>query len=149
MSNLTSSIVKGFGFTIGRKAADNVIENLSKSSGEYKQSPSLSGKQIMKVIGWSILHIMTSLFLSIIPVALGWVQEKNQFYAGLVFWVIGVITFINGYYTENKKVIQQVNAYNTLIQEKERLTQETEDLYIQEKITKREYEISMKRINKM
>jgi hypothetical protein len=149
MSNLTSSIVKGFGFTIGRKAADNVIENLSKSSGEYKQSPSLSGKQIMKVIGWSILHTITSLFLSIIPVALGWVKESNQFTAGVVIWVFGVLVFINGYYTENKKIIEQVNRYKAVIDEKEKLTQETEQLYISEKITKREYEVLMKKINKM
>jgi magnesium-transporting ATPase (P-type) len=146
---MLNSIVRGFGLTIGRKAADNMIENLGQSNGEYKESPSLSGKQIWKVIGWSIIHIITSLFLSIIPVVLGWVNEKNQFQAGVVIWIIGVLTFINGYYQDNKKVISQVNARRVVLEEKERLIYETEELYISEKITKREYELLMKKINKM
>jgi len=146
---MINSIVRGFGFTIGRRTADNMIENFGKSSGEYKQSPSLSGKQIMKVIGWSIVHMVTSVFLSIIPVILGLVEEKNQLTAGLVFWIFGVVIFTKGYYDENKKMIEQVNVHNAYIEEKERLTQDTEKLYISEKITKREYEILMKKINKM
>jgi hypothetical protein len=42
-----------------------------------------------------------------------------------------------------------VNNYNKVLQEKERLTKETEELYISEKITKREYEVMMRKINKM
>jgi len=144
-----NSIVKGFGFTIGRRAADNMIQNIGKSSGEYKKTPSLSGKQILKVIGWSILHIITSVFLSIIPVLFGLVDETNQFNAGVVIWIIGVVTFINGYYQDNKKIIKAVNDHNSIIEEKNRLIKEVEDLYISEKITKREYEVSLKRINKM
>jgi hypothetical protein len=37
MSNLTSSIVKGFGFTLGRKAANSLIESTSKNQ-VYKSS---------------------------------------------------------------------------------------------------------------
>ncbi len=147
--SIINSISKGFGFSIGRRMADNVMDGIGKSNGVYKESPSLTGGQIMKVIGWSILHMITSLFLSIIPVVLGWVKESNQFTAGVVIWVFGVLVFINGYYTENKKMIEQVNHYNAVIDEKEKLTQETEQLYISEKITKREYEILMKKINKM
>jgi len=146
---MLNSIVKGFGFTIGRRAADNMIENLGQSSGEYKESPSLSGKQVLKVMGWSILHMITSLFLSIIPVALGWVKESNQFYAGLVIWIFGVLVFIKGYYQENKKVIEEVNRHRELLAEKEKLTEEAEQQYISEKISKREYEILIKKINKL
>jgi hypothetical protein len=146
---MLNSIVRGFGFTIGRRAADNMIDNFSQSSGEYKESPALSGKQIMKVIGWSIVHMITSLFLSIIPVVLGWVNESNQFYAGLVIWIIGVITFIKGYYQDNKKVIEEVNRHRVLIAEKQKLIDDVEQQYISEKITKREYEVLMKKINKM
>jgi hypothetical protein len=53
------------------------------------------------------------------------------------------------YYNDNKKRIQTLNYYNQVAQEKARLINETEELYISEKITKREYEVLMKKINKM
>jgi len=67
----------------------------------------------------------------------------------------GILTFLftfiiaKGYYNENKNHITQEDNARKVKQEKERLIRETEEQYISEKITKREYEILMKRINKM
>jgi hypothetical protein len=62
-----------------------------------------------------------------------------------------LFTFVigKGYYDDNKRVIDRVNTYNKTIKEKERLTKQTEELYVSEKITKREYEVLMMKINKL
>ncbi len=146
---MLNSIVRGFGFTIGRRAADNMIENLAQSSGEYKDSPSLSGKQIFKTIMWAFPMMMIAGIITVFLLAGKVVEEKN-FYIPFIL-LTSLFTFVigKGYYNDNKKVIDSVNQYNKVMEEKERLTKETEELYISEKITKREYDILMKRINKM
>jgi hypothetical protein len=144
-----NSIVKGFGFTIGRRAADNMIENLAQSSGEYKESPSLSGKQIFKTIMWAFPMMMLAGLITAFLLGGKVVQEQNWYIPFLLMTSFFTFVIGKGYYDDNKKVIQNVNNYNKILQEKERLIQETEEKYISEKITKREYEVLMRKINKM
>ena len=144
---MLNSIVRGFGFTIGRRTADNMIDNLRQSSGEYKETPALSVKQIFKTIMWGFGNILLSLFIG--GLISGFVGNQNAVIVGVIFWCFATFIIGKGYYDENKKIIQSVNNYNKVLQEKERLTKETEELYISEKITKREYEVLMRKINKM
>jgi hypothetical protein len=146
---MLSSITKGFGFTLGRRAADNMIENLNKSSGEYKESPSLSGKQIFKTIMWAFPMMMLAGLITAFLIGGKVVEEQNGYIPFLILTSFFTFVIGKGYYNDNKKIISQVNNYNKIHAEKERLTQETEDLYISEKITKREYEVLMRKINKM
>ena len=146
---MLNSIVRGFGFTIGRRAADNMIENFSQSSGEYKESPSLSGKQIFKTIMWAFPMMMIAGLITSFLLGGKVVEERNWYVPFLLMTSFFTFVIGKGYYDDNKKIISQVNNYNKVIQEKERLTKETEELYISEKITKREYEVLMKKINKM
>lgn len=146
---MLNSITRGFGFTLGRRAADNMIENLSQSSGEYKETPSLSGKQIFKTIMWAFPMMMLAGLITAFILAGKVVEEKNWYVPFLLMTSFFTFVIGKGYYDDNKKIISQVNKYNKVIQEKERLTKETEELYISEKITKREYEVLMKKINKM
>ena len=144
-----NSIVKGFGFTIGRRAADNMIENLAQSSGEYKESPSLSGKQIFKTIMWAFPMMMLAGLITAFLLGGKVVQEQNWYIPFLLMTSFFKLDIGKGYYYDKKKVIQNVNNYNKILEEKERLIQETEEKYISEKITKREYEVLMRKINKM
>lgn len=146
---MLNSIVRGFGFTLGRRAADNMIENMGQSSGEYKDTPSLSGKQIFKTIMWSFPMMMLAGLITAFLLGGKVVEEKNWYIPFLLMTSFFTFVIGKGYYDDNKKLITQVNNYNKRLQEKERLTKETEELYISEKITKREYEVLMKKINKM
>ena len=146
---MLNSIVRGFGLTIGRRAADNMIDNLGQSSGEYKETPALSGKQIFKTIMWSIPMMMLAGLITAFLLGGKVVKEENWYIPFLLMTLFFTFVIGKGYYDDNKKVIQSVNNYNKVLQEKERLTKETEELYISEKITKREYEVLMRKINKM
>jgi|688.fasta_scaffold1395092_1 hypothetical protein len=146
---MLNSIVRGFGLTIGRRAADNMIDNLSQSSGEYKSSPSLSGKQIFKTILWSFMSMILAIFITSFLFAMEAVDEKNVYIPFLILTLLFTFVIGKGYYDDNKRVIDRVNTYNKTIKEKERLTKQTEELYVSEKITKREYEVLMMKINKL
>ena len=146
---MLNSIVRGFGLTIGRRAADNMIDNLSQSSGEYKSSPSLSGKQIFKTILWSFMSMILAIFITSFLFAMEAVDEKNVYIPFLILTLLFTFVIGKGYYDDNKRVIDRVNTYNKTIKEKERLTKQTEELYVSEKINKREYEVLMMKINKL
>jgi hypothetical protein len=147
--SLFNSIGRGFGLTLGRKAADNMIDSFGQSSEGNPQSPSLSGKQIVQTILWGFIMMLLS---SVISTFLFVANVVNKETVAIPFILLTVLfTFIIGkdYYNSNKKRIQSLNHYNQVNQEKTRLINETEELYISEKITKREYEVLMKKINKM
>jgi uncharacterized protein YxeA len=126
-----------------------MIDNLSQSSGEYKSSPSLSGKQIFKTILWSFMSMILAIFITSFLFAMEAVDEKNVYIPFLILTLLFTFVIGKGYYDDNKRVIDRVNTYNKTIKEKERLTKQTEELYVSEKITKREYEVLMMKINKL
>lgn len=146
---MLNSIIRGFGLTIGRRAADNMIDSFGQSSEGNTQTPSLSGKQIVQTILWGfIMMIISSVISSFLFVA----NVVNKETIAIPFILLTLLfTFVIGkdYYNGNKKRIQQWNYHNQAAQEKARLMNETEELYTTEKITKREYEVLMKKINKM
>jgi hypothetical protein len=102
MSNLTNSIVRGFGLTIGRKTANKLLDS-SKVKGP---SGSLSFWQGIKTILWFIPMYIVSLFLMMF-----WDMFTKDFLAKtytpnfpmIFFWAI-IFTFIIGYnyYQDNK-----------------------------------------------
>ena len=152
--SILNSISRGFGFSIGRRMADNVMNGIGKSNGVYKESPSLTGGQIFKTILWGFAMLFLATFIVSLYFAFtSPINSKPDFGKMLlpIFLLGSFFTYVigRGYYNDNKKVIESVNTFREVQAEKERLTKETEDLYIGEKITKREYEILMKRINKM
>lgn len=148
-------MIRGFGLTLGRKAADNMIDSFGQSSEGNIQSPSLSGKQIVQTILWGFPMILISILLNvIIEMAIfddTSTFDKSSLPIGRTFLLAIFFTFFIGkdYYNSNKKRIQIANYNNQVVQEKTRLINETEELYISEKITKREYEVMMKKINKI
>jgi hypothetical protein len=146
---MLNSMIRGFGLTLGRKAADNMIDSFGQSSEVNIQSPSLSGKQIVQTILWGFPMMMLAGLITSFLLGGKVVQEQNWYIPFLLMTLFFTFVIGKGYYDDNKKVIQNVNNYNKVIQEKERLTKETEELYISEKITKREYEVLMRKINKM
>jgi hypothetical protein len=150
MKIVISSILRGFGLTLGRKAADSIIDNLKDSTEVYKKSPSLTGAQIFKTILWLFPMMLIAGLITGLLLESNIISGYNQ--GGPCFGILTILfTFIiaKGYYNENKYLITQSDNYNKIKKEKERLIKETEEQYISEKITKREYEILMKRINKM
>ena len=155
--SIINSISRGFGFSIGRRMADNVMDNMGnmgKSNGVYKESPSLTGGQIFKTIMWFIPMMLLSMTVNIIydMFADSNFLDKSyhpNFTPILIIAVIFTYIIGRGYYNDNKKIIDSVNEYNKVQVEKERLIKETEEHYISEKITKREYEVLMKKINKL
>jgi uncharacterized membrane protein len=147
--SILNSVSRGFGFTIGNKMANSVVNGLSQSNGEYKQSPSLSGRQIFKTIMWGFVMIFLSILITSFVWSFGMVGPKGAVVMGAVLTVLFIYVIGKGYYKENVSMINSVNRYNEIKSEKERLTKETEDSYISGGINKREYEVLMKRINKM
>ena len=152
--SIINSISRGFGFSIGRKMADNVMDGIGKSNGVYKETPSLTGGQIVKTIMWGFVMIFLSIFIvSIFQAVTTPLNSKPDVVKITVEIIVlaSFFTYVIGreYYKSNKKVIDSVNTYKEVHAEKERLIKETEDSYINEKINKREYEILIKRINKM
>lgn len=150
MKTVISSIFRGFGLTLGRKAADSLVDNFKDSTEVPKNTPSLTGAQIFKTFLWLFPMMMIAGIITGLLLESNTISGYNQ--GGTCFGVLTfVFTFIiaKGYYNENKNLITQLDNYRKLKQEKERLLRETEEQYISEKITKREYEILVKRINKM
>lgn len=149
MKIVISSILRGFGLTLGRKAADSIVDNFKYPTEVPKKTPSLTGAQIFKTFLW-IFPMMIAGLITGLLLESNTISGYNQ--GGACF---GILTFIftfiiaKGYYNENKNLITQLDNYSKAKQEKERLIRETEEQYISEKISKREYEILMKRINKM
>lgn len=146
---MLNSIIRGFGLTLGRKAADSMIDSFGQSSEGNVQSPSLSGKQIVQTILWGFVMMLISATICSFLFAAN-VVSKETIAIPFIF-LTALFTFVIGkeYYNTNKKRIQSLSYYNQVAQEKARLINETEELYISEKITKREYEVLMKKINKM
>jgi hypothetical protein len=150
MKIVISSILRGFGLTLGRKAADSIVDNFKYSTEVPKKTPSLTGAQIFKTFLWLFPMMMIAGLITGLLLESNTISGYNQ--GGAVFCILTFIfTFIiaKGYYNENKNLITQLDNHRKAKQEKERLIRETEEQYISEKISKREYEILMKRINKM
>ena len=152
--SIINSISRGFGFSIGRRMADNVMDGIGKSNGVYKESPSLTGGQIFKTVLWGFLMFILATFIVSMYFAFTSPLKSTPDFGKMVLPIILLGSFFTytigrGYYNDNKKVIESVNTFKEVQAEKERLIKETEDSYIGEKITKREYEILIKRINKM
>lgn len=142
-------MIRGFGLTLGRKAADNMIDSFGQSSEGNIQSPSLSGKQIVQTILWGFLMMLISSVISSILFVANVVNKETVAIPFILLTILFTFVIGKDYYNTNKKRIQSLNYHNQVIQEKTRLMNETEELYISEKITKREYEVLMKKINKM
>ena len=142
-------MIRGFGLTLGRKAADNMIDSFGQSSEGNTQSPSLSGKQIVQTILWGFIMMLLSSVISTFLFVANVVNKETVAIPFILLTVLFTFTIGRDYYNDNKKRIQTLNYYNQVAQEKARLINETEELYISEKITKREYEVLMKKINKM
>ena len=147
--SILNSVSRGFGLTIGNKMANSVINNFNQPNGEYKQSPSLSGKQIFKTIMWSFVMFGLSAFIVSIVYQTHLIGIKGGVVLGILLTMFFTYVIGKEYYNSNVITIKSVNDYNTLQKHKEELIQQTEDSYVSEKITKREYEVLMKRINKM
>jgi hypothetical protein len=146
---MLNSMIRGFGLTLGRKAADNMIDSFGQSSEGNTQSPSLSGKQIVQTILWGFIMMLLSSVISTFLFVANVVNKETVAIPFILLTVLFTFTIGRDYYNDNKKRIQTLNYYNQVAQEKARLINETEELYISEKITKREYEVLMKKINKM
>lgn len=146
---MLNSMIRGFGLTLGRKAADNMIDSFGQSSEGNIQSPSLSGKQIVQTILWGFPMMLISSVISSFLFAANVVNKETVAIPFILLTILFTFVIGKDYYNTNKKRIQSLNYHNQVIQEKTRLMNETEELYISEKITKREYEVLMKKINKM
>jgi uncharacterized protein YxeA len=95
------------------------------------------------------MSMILAIFITSFLFAMEAVDEKNVYIPFLILTLLFTFVIGKGYYDDNKRVIDRVNTYNKTIKEKERLTKQTEELYVSEKITKREYEVLMMKINKL
>lgn len=150
MKTVINSIFRGFGLSLGRKAAESIIDNFKDSAEVSKKTPTLTGAQIFKTFLWLFPMMMIAGLITGLLLESNIISGYNQ--GGTCFGILTILfIFIiaKGYYNENKNLIIQLNNYNNVKQEKERLIRETEERYIAEKITKREYEVIMKRLNRI
>lgn len=105
MSTLTNSIVKGFGMTLGRKAANSLVN--SKHSNVVRKSGSLTFWQGIKTILWFFPMYMLSLVVVMIFDAITGNFKSNSNYEPnftVVFFVALFMTVCIGYdyYKKNK-----------------------------------------------
>lgn len=170
---LFNSIVRGFGSQIGRTAAQTMVNSFqtnemgsseSDTSISSIVSNSLTFDQIVKTFLWSILMIIVAMFFSTFIVVFAHGSDKeignDMFFTYLiryssVIWIICTFIIGKGYYSSNKKKNELFLAryeYNKNIQSNiekvESIIKETEENYISNKITKREYEVLLSKANK-
>ena len=122
MSNLTSSIVRGFGFTLGRKAATSLIDGISSSQKSTLPEPKQIVPEQVKLSG--VQKILAFILWLLIGIAVGQVGKyfhlETAFNFFLVFWVlIGWIIPVNIFSKINgKKYLPIIQAQENEIREK-------------------------------
>lgn len=133
MSNLTNSIVRGFGFTIGKRAANSMLDsNNQQTYGKvkYNQFTIISGT------------IFLGGFLGCIIGIFGLLAMGNiGFYLSLP---LGMFLMYRWYVSSNKKYDKMVLVRNEQIEKIDGIIENIKNDYVGNKITKREYEILMK-----
>ena len=163
--SLVNSIVRGFGSQIGRTAASSMINSVSNQSENViiRRSNSLSVWQVIK----TMLYTFPMFILAIIVVFLFDVFFRHNYFINtkgyhpdffITFIVTLFFTFFiaKDYYNKNKKQNDYYDAYNeALIKRNESIAKlhqtidETDTAYMEGKITKREYEVLIRRTNKL
>ena len=122
MSNLTSSIVRGFGFTLGRKAATSLIDGISSSQKTTVPEPKEIVPEQVKLT-WT-QKILAFILWLVIGMVIGQVAKhfhlETVFNFFLVFWVlIGWIIPVNIFSKINeKKYLPIIKAQENEIREK-------------------------------
>lgn len=138
MSNLTSSIVRGFGFTIGKRAANSMLDNRNVSNGSTKHST---------FTVWFGTFLFGSFLGAIIGLVLyGMTKLDVMVFVGLV---VGYFLMYKYYISQNKKYDTKMAEMTRHKQEAEKIIKNIQQQYINEEITKREYEILMKDANQL
>jgi uncharacterized membrane protein len=155
--SLVNSIVRGFGSQIGRTAAVSMINSVSNDSDNVviRTSNALSFWQVVKTFLWSILMLILAVTLAAIFSG-GNVHSNKFMYITIGIWSFATFCIGRDYYKANKKQNDYYDAYNeALIKRNEAIAklhqtiEETDTAYIDGKITKREYEVLMRRTNKL
>jgi len=155
--SLVNSIVRGFGMQIGRTAAASMINSVSNGSDSVVigRSSALSFWQVIKTFLWSILMLLLASTVAALFTG-GNVQSNNFMYITLGIWSFATFCIGYDYYKANKKQNDYYDAYNrALIKRNEAIAklqqtiEETDTAYIDGKITKREYEVIIRRTNKL
>jgi hypothetical protein len=122
MSNLVSSIVKGFGFTLGRKAATSLINGISSSQTTTLPEPKeIIPEQVKLNLGQKILSLIIHLGI-VFLLALGakstgghWGFALFNFGYFLIGWIIPVNIFSK---INEKKYLPIIQAQENEIREK-------------------------------
>jgi hypothetical protein len=144
--SILNSITGGFGFRIGSNLANSLMSSNGSSTIVVKDKASLSFWQVIKTILWSIPMLLIAFIIAAITTTIGSTAS------GIVTFTLWILfTFIIGYqyYTNNKKAIEWYNNRNNLITQAQNIIDETEKSYIAGRITKREYEVLIKKANKI
>lgn len=138
MSNLTNSIVKGFGFTVGRRAANSVLDNRGQSSSgpvHYSGFTIVSG---------------TVLLGGLFGLIIGGILNAIMGTFGLIIGLILGMYLMYRYYTSsNKKYVTMVEQRSNNIKKVDDMIEGIKNSYVSNQITKREYEILMKDAEKL
>ena len=141
MSNvLTNSIVRGFGNTIGRRAANSMLDNrqtqVTNGPIKYSSFTIISGTILLGGFFGGIIGGILFLFVS----------SQISLYVGLL---LGMYLMYRYYVSGNKKheiYTQEISQLKVKVREQIDLI---EAKYINQEITKREYEILIKQAEKL
>ena len=138
MSNLTNSIVRGFGFTVGKRAANSLLDNRGQSSsGPVHHS------------GFTIVS-GTVLLGGFLGVIIGAILNAFMGTFGLISGILlGMYLMYRYYISSNKKYVNMVEQRTNNIKKVDGIIEEIKNNYVSNKITKREYEILMRDAEKL
>ena len=130
MSNLTSSIVKGFGFTVGRRAANSVLNSAAQSSNgpvHHSGFTIVTGTVLLGGLFGLIIGAILNTFMGTFGVIVG--------------VALGMYLMYRYYVSANKKYVAQVERRNEFIAKIDAIVEDTKNKYVSGQITKREYEV--------
>jgi predicted membrane protein len=138
MSNLTSSIVKGFGFTVGRRAANSVLNSAAQSSNgpvHHSWFTVISGTVLLGGLFGFIIGVILNAFIGTFGFILG--------------VSLGMFLMYRYYTSANKKYVALVQQRNENIKKIDAIVEDIKNQYVANQITKREYEILMSDAKKL
>jgi hypothetical protein len=137
MSNLTNSIVRGFGMTVGRRAANSMLDSAQQPSSPVRYS------NFTIWSGTILLGGFLGCIIGIFGIAL-----MGTF--GFVLSVLlGMFLMNRWYVSSNKKYDKMLVVRNEQLAKIDSIVDDIEQQYIGNKITKREYQILMKDAQKL
>jgi hypothetical protein len=136
MSNsLLNSMVRGFGSQVGRRAANSVINNAGKSTGKHSGFTIVTGTVIIGgILGLLIAAILNAMIGSF-GIVLG--------------FGLGMYLMYRYYTSANTKYEER---YEKMVENREQaliIIKDVEQKYVNNEITKREYEILYRDANKL